>query len=80
MRSLRSSPGTSQIENVAEDTDLWRAASLLVDRYGDRAVAEALTRADNMEAIGDKEGTVVWRRIRQYVHELQSTEPKAAVH
>ncbi len=80
MRSLRLSPRTSQIENVAEDADLWRAASLLVDRYGDQAVAEAITRADNMEAIGDREGTVVWRRIRQYVRELQSTEPKGAVH
>ncbi len=65
---------------MADDTDLWRAASLLVDRYGDRAVAEAITRADNMETIGDKEGTVVWRRIRQYVREIQRTRPKGAVH
>ncbi len=65
---------------MAEDADLWRAARLLVDRYGDRAVAEAITLADRMREIGDEEGIVVWRRILQYVRELQRTEPKGAVH
>ena len=65
---------------MAEDADLWRAARLLVDRYGNRAGAEAITRADRMREIGDEEGIVVWRRILQYVRELQRTEPKGAVH
>ncbi len=52
----------------------------MVDRYGDRAVAEAITLADRMWEIGDEEGIVVWRRILQYVRELQRTEPKGAVH
>ncbi len=65
---------------MAEDIDLWRAARLLVDRYGDRAVAEAITLADRMREIGDEEGIVVWRRILQYVRELQRMEPKDSVH
>ena len=65
---------------MAEDSDLWRVARLLVDRYGDRAEAEAFTRADRMQEIGDKEGTAVWLRIRQYVGELQKTRPMGAVH
>ena len=65
---------------MAEDADLWRAARLLVDRYGDRAGAEAIALADRMREIGDEEGIVVWRRIRQYVYELQRTRPKGAVY
>ncbi len=65
---------------MAEDIDLWRAARLLVDRYGDRAVAEAITLADRMREIGDEEGTIVWRRIRQYVGDLQATKPKGSIH
>ena len=65
---------------MADDTDLWLAARLLVDRYGDRAGAEAITRADKMREIGDEEGIVVWRRILHYVRELQTTKPKGAVH
>ena len=45
-----------------------------------KAGAEAIERADRMREIGDEEGIVVWRRIRQYVYELQRTRPKGAVH
>ncbi len=62
------------------DVDLWRAAKLLVDRYGDQAGTEASARADRMQEIGDEEGTDVWLRIRHYVRELQRTEPEGYVH
>ena len=65
---------------MAEDAELWRAAKLLVDRFGDRAVIEAIARADRMQEIGDEEGTDVWLRIRHYVRELQRTEPEGSVH
>ena len=65
---------------MPEDTELWRAAKLLVDRYGDRAEAEAMKRADRMQEIGDEEGRIVWRRIRHHVRELQRTRPQGAVH
>ena len=65
---------------MAEDADLWQTANLLVNRYSDRAEAEALQRADRMQEIGDEEGRAVWRLIRQYVHELQRARPKGAVH
>lgn len=65
---------------MAEDAELWRAARLLVDRYGDRAGAEAIRRADNMQEIGDGHGEAVWLRVCHYVRELQKTVPEGSVH
>ena len=45
------------------DIDLWRAAKLLVDRYGDEAGIEAANRADAMLDKDDLEGKAVWLRI-----------------
>lgn len=57
------------------EADIWRAAALLIDRYGSRAADEATKRADDMLAQGDMEGRAVWRRIRKAVCKLQQTEP-----
>ena len=61
MPLVHSRPGLPALSgaNVADDAELWRAARLLVDRYGDRAGAEAVARADTMQEIGDEEGTDV---------------------
>lgn len=67
-------------EIVAEDAELWRTARLLVDRYGDRASAEAIERADNMLVIGDEHGEAVWLRICHHVRELQRRVPSGSVH
>ncbi len=62
------------------DLDLWRAARLLVDRYGDDAGIEAAKRADALAARGDVEGKAVWLRILEAVKEVQNTEPFGPVH
>ncbi len=66
--------------NVTNDIDVWRAAKLLVDRYGDGATAEAMKRADALAAQGDAEGKVAWLRIFEAIEELQSTVPSGPVH
>ena len=65
---------------TTEDIDLWRAAKLLVDRYGEGAPAEAMRRADTLAAQGDAAGKLVWLRILETIEELQSTKPKGQVH
>ena len=54
---------------MTSDIDTYRAAKLLVDRYGDGATVEAIKRADALAAQGDAAGKVVWLRILEAVHE-----------
>ena len=63
-----------------KDLTLWRAAKLLIDRYGKDATVEAMERSDALAAQGDTAGKVVWLRILEPIEELQSTEPSGAVH
>ena len=65
---------------LTTDIDLWRAAKLLIDRYGDGAPVEAMKRADALAAQSDAEGKLVWLRILEAIEELQSTVPSGAVH
>ena len=58
---------------MIDDRDVWQAAKLLVDRYGDGAGAEAAKRADEL-LTGDAEGAFTWRRIREAISDLQTTE------
>ena len=55
---------------MTSDIDLWRAAKLLVDRYGEGACVEAAMRADDMLDQGDREGRAVWLRILEAIREL----------
>ena len=59
---------------MIDDRDMWRAAELLVKRYGDGAGAEAEKRADELHSRGDAEGAVTWRRIQEAVLDLLTTE------
>ncbi len=59
---------------MIDDRDIWRAAELLVERYGDGAGAEAAKRADELLSSGDEEGGAVWPRIQEAVFDLQTTQ------
>ncbi len=65
---------------MTSDIDLWRAATALIDRYGDEAGIETAKRADDMLEQGDMEGKVVWLRILEAVEQLQSTAQVGPVH
>jgi hypothetical protein len=42
---------------------IWRAASLMLKRYGEKALEQSASRADQLFAEQDHNGAEVWRRI-----------------
>jgi hypothetical protein len=65
---------------VIPEIDIWRAANLMLKRYGERALKESFARADELESDGDHNGAGIWRRIMQAVTELANTTPPGPVH
>ena len=57
------------------DIDIWRAALLMVKRYGDDAPTEAAIRADKLQEDGDHDGAVTWHRILAAIERLQAKAP-----
>jgi hypothetical protein len=62
------------------EIDIWRAAQLMVKRYGDAALEETVTRADELAAAGDDNGAATWRRIMNAVVQLANQIPPGPVH
>jgi hypothetical protein len=52
---------------MVSDLDIWRAANLLIQRYGADAAIEAAKRVDQMLERGDLDGNAVWKRIRRAI-------------
>ncbi len=48
---------------MLSDLDLWRAANVLIKRYGDGAATEAAMRADEFLDQGNLDGKRLWMRI-----------------
>jgi hypothetical protein len=65
---------------VIPEIDIWRAANLMLKRYGEKAEAECVTRTDELAAAGDYDGVAVWRRITDAVAQLANTTPTGPVH
>jgi hypothetical protein len=61
---------------MIDDPDVWRAASVLIHRYGDDASSCAAQRADELLARGDADGYSIWMCILRAVSELTRTERK----
>ena len=57
------------------DKDIWRAALLMIKRYGADGGTEAAMRADQLLAEGDVDGCATWKRIAKAVEELQTIKP-----
>ena len=62
------------------DADIWRAAALMLKRYGDEAHSQSARRADELAAERDNEGAAVWRLITEAVAQLANTTPSGPVH
>jgi hypothetical protein len=62
------------------EIDIWRAANLMLKRYGDKALEESAARADELAAQDDQNGVAVWRRITDAVSQLANQTPPGAVH
>jgi hypothetical protein len=65
---------------VIPEIDIWRAATLMLKRYGERALEESAARADELATAGDDNGVAVWRRISDAVGQLVNTSPPGPVH
>ncbi len=52
------------------EIDIWRAALLMLKRFGDNAPKESAARAGNLETEGDRDGAATWRRITDAVEQL----------
>ena len=46
---------------VIPEIDIWRAANLMLKRYGDKALEESAARGDELAAQDDYSGDAVWR-------------------
>ena len=57
------------------DPEIWRAALLMVKRYGDDAMIEAAARADELQEDGDYTGAADWQRILDAIERLQAKTP-----
>jgi hypothetical protein len=62
------------------ERDIWHAASLMLKRYGDKAIEESATRADQLDRDGDPDGAATWRLILRAVEQLANTQPPGPVH
>jgi hypothetical protein len=60
--------------------DIWRAATLMLKRYGGKALEESPARADELAAEGDHDGEVTWCRITDAVVQLSNKTPPGLVH
>jgi hypothetical protein len=62
------------------EIDIWRAAQLMLKRYGEKALEESTMRADELAAAGDENGAATWRRITNAVVQLANNTPVGPVH
>ncbi len=59
---------------MTSDLDIYRAANILVKRYGEEAALEAAQRADVMLERGEMDGYALWKSIVRAVEEVQRTQ------
>lgn len=62
------------------EIEIWRAASLMLKRYGEKALDESATRAEELAAQDDYNGAAVWRRITDAVGQLANVTPVGPLH
>jgi hypothetical protein len=65
---------------MVSDLDIWRAANLVIQQHGEKAEIVAAQRADLMLERGDRDGQLVWLRIRRAIAQWGATEPGSAHH
>jgi hypothetical protein len=65
---------------VIPEIDIWRAATLMLKRYGEKALEESAARVDELATAGDDGGVAVWRRISDAVGQLANTTPPGPLH
>jgi hypothetical protein len=75
-----SRPQACNFPRAIPEIDIWRAANLMLKRYGEKALQQSTMRADELAADGDHDGAVTWRRITDAVVQLANKVPPGPVH
>jgi hypothetical protein len=65
---------------VIPEIDIWRAAQLMLKRYGDQALKESAAQATELTLAGDDDEAATWHRIMEAVTQLANTTPPGPVH
>jgi hypothetical protein len=73
-------PPQSRAETAERVRDIWRAAQLMLKRYGDQALKESAARATELTLVGDDDGAATWHRIMEAVTQLPNTTPPGPLH
>ena len=73
-------PQACSFHRVIPEIDIWRAAALMLKRYGDQALEQSDLRADELAAQDDYRGQATWRRITEAVSQLANMTPPGARH
>ena len=71
-------PQACDFSAVIPEIDIWRAATLMLKRYGDKVLEQSTTRADELAADGDHAGADTWRRITTAVEQLANHAARTA--
>ena len=58
-----SRPQACDFPGVIPESDIWRAATLMLKRYGDKALEESRSRVDQLADDGDPDGADTWPQI-----------------
>jgi hypothetical protein len=59
---------------VIPEIDIWRAATLMLRRYSDKAEEQSAARVDHLTTEGDHDAAT-WRRIADAVRQLANMIP-----
>ena len=73
-------PQAYDFPGVIPEIDIWRAATLMLNRYGDKALEQSRTRIKELAAHVDHDGGDTWRRITTAVEQLANTTPPGPLH
>jgi hypothetical protein len=65
---------------VIPEIDIWRVANLMLNRYGDEALAESAKRAEELADDSDLAGVATWLRVIDAVRQLATTTPLGPLH
>jgi len=60
---LQSLVRTWKFCDVIPEIDIWRAATLMLERYSEKALEESASRAEELASAGDDNGIAVRHRI-----------------
>ena len=65
---------------MTDDIDVYRSATLLIDKHGAEASIHAAMKADDMLERGDMDGRSVWLRIVDAIKDMQRETPRPGEH